>query len=168
MNSRDLKGWTCTCIAVFHDSRKTLQLLLEAGGDPNIRSTYNKNAWDLAKDELDAAENIVRSRAEIRQVLIDYDTTAQKSNLFGTKVGTGGADADPNRAQTNKYKDLGPDGSPVDMQEELNKEMMSEKAKGAGETGGSGGAKKKGVVGGKKAGTASGSGATKKGKKKKA
>lgn len=42
-------GWTCVCIAVFHDSRKVLKLLLEHGGDPNIRSTYNKNAWDLSK-----------------------------------------------------------------------------------------------------------------------
>lgn len=49
VNSRDLKGWTCVCIAVFHDSRKVLKLLLENGGDPNIRSSYNKNAWDLAK-----------------------------------------------------------------------------------------------------------------------
>lgn len=48
-NSRDLKGWTCVCIAVFHDSRRVLKLLLEHGGDPNIRSSYNKNAWDLAK-----------------------------------------------------------------------------------------------------------------------
>lgn len=48
-NSRDLKGWTCACIAVFHDARKVLQLLLDHGGDPNIRSSYNKNAWDLAK-----------------------------------------------------------------------------------------------------------------------
>ena len=49
VNSRDLSGWTCACIAVFHDSRKVLQLLLENGADPNIRSSYNKNAWDLAK-----------------------------------------------------------------------------------------------------------------------
>lgn len=48
-NSRDLKGWTCVCIAVFHNSRKVLKLLLEHGGDPNIRSSYNRNAWDLAK-----------------------------------------------------------------------------------------------------------------------
>ena len=48
-NSRDLKGWTCVCIAVFHDSRKVLRLLLAHGGDPNIRSSYNRNAWDLAK-----------------------------------------------------------------------------------------------------------------------
>ena len=48
-NSRDMKGWTCVCIAVFHDSKRVLKLLLEHGGDPNIRSSYNKNAWDLAK-----------------------------------------------------------------------------------------------------------------------
>lgn len=49
VNSRDLSGWTCACIAVFHDSRKVLKLLLEHGADPNMRSSYNKNAWDLAK-----------------------------------------------------------------------------------------------------------------------
>lgn len=48
-NARDLKGWNCACIAVFHDSRKVLRLLLENGADPSIRSSYNKNAWDLAK-----------------------------------------------------------------------------------------------------------------------
>jgi len=49
VNSRDLKGWSCACICVFHDSRRVLQALLEHGADPNIRSSYNKNAWDLAK-----------------------------------------------------------------------------------------------------------------------
>jgi len=73
VNSRDFKGWTCVCIAVFHDSRKVLQLLLENGGDPNVRSSYNKCAWDLAKDELDAAERVTKSNKEIRQVLIDHD-----------------------------------------------------------------------------------------------
>jgi hypothetical protein len=48
-NTRDLKGWSCACIAVFHDSRSCLQLLLEHGADPMLRSSYNKNAWDLAK-----------------------------------------------------------------------------------------------------------------------
>lgn len=48
-NSRDLKGWTCVCIAVFHDSCKVLPLLLQHGGDPSMRSTYNKNAWDISK-----------------------------------------------------------------------------------------------------------------------
>jgi ankyrin repeat protein len=54
-NSRDLKGWNCLCIAVFHESTKVAPLLLEYGADPNMRSSYNKNAWDLAKDDLDAA-----------------------------------------------------------------------------------------------------------------
>ncbi len=49
INSRDMKGWSCVCIAVFHESKKVLQILLENGADPNIRSSYNKNAWDLAK-----------------------------------------------------------------------------------------------------------------------
>ena len=86
VNSRDLKGWSCVCIAVFHDARKVLKLLLENGGDPNIRSTYNKNAWDIAKDELDAAEHVIKSKAEIRQVLIDCDTTNSRNanRLFGT------------------------------------------------------------------------------------
>lgn len=48
-NSRDMKGWSCVCIAVFHESLKVLKLLLEKGADPNIRSSYNKNAWDLSK-----------------------------------------------------------------------------------------------------------------------
>ena len=51
-NSRDAKGWTCVCIAIFHDSRRALRLLLDHGGDPSIRSSYNKNAWDLAKVSL--------------------------------------------------------------------------------------------------------------------
>ncbi len=63
------------CNAVFHESKNVLKLLLSHGGDPNIRSSYNKNAWDLAKDELDAANNIVRSKAEIRSVLVENDTT---------------------------------------------------------------------------------------------
>jgi ankyrin repeat protein len=41
-NSRDLKGWSCACIAVFHESKKVLALLLKHGADPNIRSSYNK------------------------------------------------------------------------------------------------------------------------------
>ena len=48
-NSRDLKGWSCVCIGVFHESTESLTLLLEHGGDPSLRSAYNKNAWDLAK-----------------------------------------------------------------------------------------------------------------------
>ena len=48
-NSRDLKGWSCVCIGIFHESKECLSLLLNHGGDPLLRSSYNKNAWDLAK-----------------------------------------------------------------------------------------------------------------------
>ncbi len=48
-NSRDLKGWSCVCIAIFHDSIKVLRMLLDNGGDPNLKSSYNKNGWDLVK-----------------------------------------------------------------------------------------------------------------------
>jgi hypothetical protein len=113
-NSRDLKGWTCACIAVFHDSRKVLRLLLEHGGDPNMKSSYNKNAWDLAKDEVDAAMKVVKSHAEIRQVLEEYDKTTNKSSIFGNgEVVKGSADL---------YDGLGEDGTPVVMNIEMNKE----------------------------------------------
>lgn len=48
-NSRDMKGWNCACIAVFHNALHVLPKLLEHGADPSLRSSYNKNAWDLAK-----------------------------------------------------------------------------------------------------------------------
>jgi ankyrin repeat protein len=115
-NTRDLKGWTCVCIAVFHSSLKVLQLLLEHGGDPNIRSSYNKNAWDLAKDEMDAAEHVIKSRAELRKVIQDYDTSNKSgSQIFGTgKVPIGPSDL---------YKDLGPDGSALVMNIEMNNSL---------------------------------------------
>ena len=53
---------------LFALTRRLSLVVPEHGGDPNIRSTYNKNAWDLAKDELDAAEHVIKSRADIRQV----------------------------------------------------------------------------------------------------
>jgi hypothetical protein len=90
-----------------------LQLLLEHGGDPNIRSSYNKNAWDLARDELDAAEKVVRSRAEIRQVLVDHDQM-QVSKLFGT-----GSSIRTNGNTSDIYRDLGEEGSAVVMQLEM-------------------------------------------------
>lgn len=49
VNSKDLKGWNICCICVFHNSMKALRVILDHGGDPAMRSTYNKNAWDLAK-----------------------------------------------------------------------------------------------------------------------
>ena len=87
-NARDLKGWTCVAIAVFHNSKSVLWLLLDHGGDPTIRSSYHKNALDIAKDELDAAGNIVVSKLEIRQVFEDWDkTNNSKKSLFGGNNG---------------------------------------------------------------------------------
>ena len=56
--------------------------MLEHGADPALKSSYNKNAWDLAKDELDAALNVVKSNAEIRQILKDHESE-KASKLFG-------------------------------------------------------------------------------------
>mmetsp|Transcript_6552 Transcript_6552/g.9810 ORF Transcript_6552/g.9810 Transcript_6552/m.9810 type:complete len:616 (+) Transcript_6552:33-1880(+) len=116
-NSRDLKGWTCVCIAVFHDSRKVLPLLLQNGGDPSMRSTYNKNAWDISKDELDAAEHVIKSKAEIRQVLLDHAEVGGQG-LFGSGLPgrVGGAD------NKQLYEGLGDDGGAMVM----NIEMMRE------------------------------------------
>lgn len=59
---RDLKGWNPAAIAVFHESKATLRLLLRNGSDPFLKSSYNKSAWDMAQDEVDAAEKVVKSR----------------------------------------------------------------------------------------------------------
>ena len=119
-NTRDLKGWTCTAIAVFHNSLKVLQLLLEHGGDPNIRSSYNKNAWDLAKDELDAAEHVVKDNSSIREVLTKYDISQKTGNLFGVgNVSVGESDV---------YKDLDKDGTAMVMNIEMNKVLQDEVA----------------------------------------
>ena len=139
-NSRDMKGWNCCCIAVFHTSLKVLKLLLQNGGNPAARSMYNKNAHDLAKDELDAANNVVTSRAEIRDVISEWDTVSPqaKSTLFGVMTVSAKGDKGMD------YSELGPDGSPVAMQIEMNKEM-SAKDKGKKEDlGTTGGAKEKG------------------------
>ncbi|KAL3667405.1 hypothetical protein V7S43_007632 [Phytophthora oleae] len=73
VNSRDCRGWTPVAIAVFHEAKKSLRLLLDNGADPCLKNQYNKNAYYFAKDDLDAANNIVKSKAEIRQVLIDWE-----------------------------------------------------------------------------------------------
>ncbi|GMF64844.1 unnamed protein product [Phytophthora lilii] len=70
VNSRDCRGWTPVAIAVFHESKKSLRVLLDNGADPSLKNQYNKNAYYFAKDDLDAANNIVKSRAE---VLIDWE-----------------------------------------------------------------------------------------------
>lgn len=60
---------------------------------------------------------MIKSKAEIRQVLIDYDqTTSASSKLFGTGKPV-------KTAECTLYKDLDPDGSPVVMNIEMNKEM---------------------------------------------
>lgn len=141
-NSRDLKGWTCVAIAVFHDAAKALALLLQHGGDPTIKSSYNRSAWDLAKDELDAANNVVRSRAEIRQVLIDHDTNSASKGgqLFAKKsINTS------NGCDAGMYEGLDKDGSPIVMQ----LEMRAEDSNTSSSNGGKGGKKKsKGKVSG--------------------
>ena len=56
-----------------------------------MKSCYNKSAWDLARDELDAANNIVTSRVEIRQVLEDHEAS-QKLVLFSSGGGVSQGD----------------------------------------------------------------------------
>lgn len=61
-HNRDLKGWNSAAIAVFHESKAALELLLKYGADPYLKSSYNKSAWDMAQDDFDAAKRVVRSR----------------------------------------------------------------------------------------------------------
>lgn len=65
VNSRNCRGWTPVAIAVFHESKKSLRILLDNGADPSLKNQYNKDAYYFAKDDLDAAHNIVKSRAEV-------------------------------------------------------------------------------------------------------
>jgi hypothetical protein len=116
-----MKGWTPTCIAVFHNSFGALELLLGHGGDPLIKSSYNKNAWDLAKDELDAAGKVVKSRQEIRQVLIDHENSST-SKVFGD------SSISPSQEPGSMYQDLDPDGSPIVMQLEMAETTCSKKS----------------------------------------
>lgn len=117
-NSRDLKGWNCVCIAIFHDSTKVLRLLLEHGGDPYARSSYNKCAWDLAKDEVDAAERIVKSKAELRQILMDHEKST---------VHFGGGKVRPiiSADGINLYKDLEGEGTAMVMNIEMNNDASA-------------------------------------------
>ncbi|KAE9356959.1 hypothetical protein PF008_g3377 [Phytophthora fragariae] len=79
VNSRDCRGWTPVAIAVFHEAKRSLRVLLDNGADPSLKNQYNKSAYYFAKDDLDAANNIVKSRAEIRQVLIDWENEHRPS-----------------------------------------------------------------------------------------
>ena len=125
VNSRDMKGWNCACIAVFHKSLKVLGLLLENGANPNAYSMYNKNAFDLAKDELDAAENVVIDKSDIRAVMAEFDNnSAEKSKIFGTAPANAVL-VEP-RGDTIKVSEgLGENGSPIIMQQEMAKEMAT-------------------------------------------
>jgi hypothetical protein len=102
------------------------------------------------QDELDAAENVVRSRAEIRQVLIDNDRTGTGAGLFGCGEVVKGA--------SDLYRDLDDSGTAVVMNIEMNKELSNgaereaqkgvsggtstKKGSGGGGGGGAGGKKK--------------------------
>ena len=149
VNTRDLKGWNCACIAVFHKSLKVLELLCINGANLSMRSMYNRNAYDLAKDELDAAENVVTDKSDIRAVIEEFDQNSPKKNtLYGTssdggdggdsggkkKKGKGkgkGKDKDKSGGDNEddgvlivdpgSYEGLNSDGSPVVMQLEMNK-----------------------------------------------
>lgn len=68
VNARDCRDWTPVAIAVFHESKKSLHVLLDNGADPGLKNQYNKDAYYFAKDDLDAAHNIVKSRAEVRML----------------------------------------------------------------------------------------------------
>ncbi|CAM9380746.1 unnamed protein product [Chrysoparadoxa australica] len=75
VNSKDLKGWNVCAICVFAGakSKGCLDLVLRHGGDPRVRSSYQKSAWDLSQDELDAAGRVVTSKAEIRSVIEEWE-----------------------------------------------------------------------------------------------
>jgi hypothetical protein len=69
---------------------------------------------------MDAAEHVVKSRADIRKLIQDFDTTSNKksSSLFGNgKVPTG---------SINMYQDLNDDGSAFVMNVEMNKSLEFE------------------------------------------
>jgi hypothetical protein len=48
-NCRDSKGWNPCAIAVFHDNKPMLELLIEHGGDPSVKNSYHKSAIDLVR-----------------------------------------------------------------------------------------------------------------------
>ncbi|CAK4110367.1 unnamed protein product [Aphanomyces euteiches] len=92
-----LKGWTPIAIAVFHQSKRTARVLLEHGANPRLKNQYNKNAMDLAQDELDAALNVVTSRQEIRKVLEEWESHQLASTLENSrnKIAVGAAEPLP-------------------------------------------------------------------------
>ncbi|KAH9075319.1 hypothetical protein Ae201684P_004000 [Aphanomyces euteiches] len=91
------QGWTPIAIAVFHQSKRTARVLLEHGANPRLKNQYNKNAMDLAQDELDAALNVVTSRQEIRKVLEEWESHQLASTLENSrnKIAVGAAEPLP-------------------------------------------------------------------------
>lgn len=106
----------------------------------------------LLQDELDAAEKVVKSNAEIRQVLIDHDKTGSNLPTMFTRgevVKSG---------EEGLYDGLDKDGTAMVMNIEMNKALKEDATKCGikkGDSKGKGG-------GGKKAGGGKGSGGGKK------
>ena len=73
VKARDSKGWNCASLATFHGHKKLLELVLAHGADPYVKTSYNKNAFDLAQDDLDAARAVVLDKSEIRNVLLAWE-----------------------------------------------------------------------------------------------
>ncbi|KDO24342.1 hypothetical protein SPRG_10419 [Saprolegnia parasitica CBS 223.65] len=94
VNARDAKGWTPIAIAIFHQSKRVARLLLHHGANPRLKNQYNKDAFDLAQDEIDAALNVVTSKAEIRSVLVDWESAQLQSTLENQRC-KGAAPIDP-------------------------------------------------------------------------
>lgn len=152
-NARDAKGWNIAAVAVFAVAKKALKLLLENGADPYMKSSYNKSAWDLAQDELDAALNVMKSNAEIRGVIEDWARDQEggdggKLLKDGPSVKPGGQSAEA----ANPVAEGPREGTAAMLAVEVAAEG----------SGGGGGGGKKGCGGGGKKGGAAGKGKRKK------
>ncbi|KAF1777206.1 Ankyrin repeat-containing domain [Phytophthora cactorum] len=49
VNSRDCRGWTPVAIAVFHEAKKSLRVLLDNGADPSLKNQYTRTLTTLPK-----------------------------------------------------------------------------------------------------------------------
>ncbi|OQR81434.1 hypothetical protein THRCLA_11736 [Thraustotheca clavata] len=95
VNTRDSKGWTPIAVAIFHQSKRAAQLLLKHGANPRLKNQYNKDAFDLAQDEIDAALNVVTSRAEIRSILLEWESEQLQSTLENNRNRVASGAPDP-------------------------------------------------------------------------
>jgi len=76
---------------------------------------------DSAKDDLDAANCVVKDRSEIRSVLVEWDNQ-QGSNIFGTgKAGLKTGD----ELKKIESKLVAPDGTAVELQLEMEKDDVA-------------------------------------------